>query len=434
MPTTQPALKKDAPIDDLRLCMSLFVLPCYVTLTMPNFSFIHCADLHLDSPLRGLRRMQGAPDIQQATRNALEQMIQLALDQQVAFVLIAGDLYDGDWPDYHTGLFFAAQMRRLEDQNIQVFMVYGNHDAQSQISKQLRLPNNVTVFDTKKPETHCIEALQVALHGQSFAIRDVVDNLAAEYPLAETGYLNIGVLHTALTGRAGHANYAPCSLDDLRSKGYDYWALGHVHQYEEVCQDPWVVYSGNLQGRHSRETGDKGCVLVQVQDLSIQSVQHHALQFIRWQHVQVDVSSCEDEDALFLHIQKSLADLEDEQGILRLTLTGESCLHHQLKACSEPLQAEFINHMPTHWWLEKVKICTTAAQQSTQQAPRLETLTDMQTIDPSMLQSYAQSFQALKKKLPATVLKDVDPCDPEHLKMLLQDASSILQARLGDTT
>ncbi len=123
--------------------------------------FLHAADIHLDSPLRGLERYEGAPveEIRGATRRAFENLVDLAVSEKVAFLLLAGDLYDGDWKDYNTGLFFAAQMRRLDEAGIPVFLIAGNHDAASQITRSLRPPSNVTVLSTKKPETRLIEEL-----------------------------------------------------------------------------------------------------------------------------------------------------------------------------------------------------------------------------------------------------------------------------------
>ncbi|HEX2224620.1 MAG TPA: DNA repair exonuclease, partial [Thermoanaerobaculia bacterium] len=203
--------------------------------------FLHASDVHLDSPLRGLERYDGAPaeEIRGATRRALANLVDLALAEEVAFVLLAGDLYDGDWKDYNTGLFFAAQMRRLEEVGTPVFVISGNHDAASQITRVLRPPDNVTVFSTRKAETVEIKGLEVALHGQGFATGTATENLAAAYPPARPHFFNVGLLHTSLDGRPGHATYAPCTVDGLRARGYQYWALGHVHARELASRDPW---------------------------------------------------------------------------------------------------------------------------------------------------------------------------------------------------
>lgn len=257
---------------------------------MTDFRFLHAADIHLDSPLHGLSRYEGLPkeDIRSATRSAFDNLVQRALDEVVDFVLIAGDLFDGEWRDMSTGLYFARAIGRLDHAGIPVFLLAGNHDAESVITKSVPWPPNVRLFGTKRPETHTLADLGVAIHGQSFPTPAVTDNLVLAYPEAATHHFNIGMLHTALAGRQGHAAYAPCSLDDLRSKRYDYWALGHVHEHEIVCEDPHVVFPGNTQGRTIRETGPKGAVLVTVEDGRVTTVDRVELDVLRWAVVEVN--------------------------------------------------------------------------------------------------------------------------------------------------
>ena len=238
---------------------------------MASFRFLHAADVHLDSPLRGLSRYEGVPadDIRIATRTALNNLIDAAIEERVAFIVIAGDIYDGDWQHFGTGLFFCAAMGRLEKAGIDVFLLFGNHDAESVQTKKLPLPKNVRTFGTEKPTTFIHEATATALHGWSYKIKDTRANLAASYPAALPNHLNIGVLHTALTGgRPPHAPYAPCSPAELSARGYHYWALGHVHDFEVVSESPFIVFPGNLQGRNIRECGAKGAVIVTVDDLN----------------------------------------------------------------------------------------------------------------------------------------------------------------------
>ena len=232
------------------------------------FKFIHAADIHLDSPLRGLEQYEGAPvqEIRDAARRALANLVDLAIDQEVAFVLIAGDLYDGDWRDYNTGLYFVDQVRRLREANIPLYLISGNHDAANRMTRTLRMPDNVTFFSADAPETALIPELDVAIHGQSFATAAVYEDLSEGYPVAKSGYFNVGVLHTCASGREGHDRYAPCSLEGLKAKGYDYWALGHIHIREILSEQPIIAFSGNIQGRHIKETGAKGCLLVTVND------------------------------------------------------------------------------------------------------------------------------------------------------------------------
>jgi len=190
---------------------------------MTSFRFVHTGYIHLDSPLKGLADYErgAAERIRMATREAFDNLVSQVIDEEASFVIIAGDLYDGDWRDYQTGLYFVRQMGRLARARIPAFLLYGNHDAESQITRRLTLPDNVKVFSTRKPETFELKSLGVALHGQGFRQRDIDVNLVLSYPEPIASMFNIGVLHTGLGGMGGHANYAPCALDDLVNKGYD---------------------------------------------------------------------------------------------------------------------------------------------------------------------------------------------------------------------
>ncbi len=256
------------------------------------FKFIHAADVHLDSPLRGLSRYESAPaeSIRDACRRAFENLVDLAIEEKVAFVLLAGDLYDGDWKDYNTGIFLSQQIGRLGQHNILVFTVAGNHDAANRMTKALDCPTNMSILSSRKVETIKLDDLSVAIHGRSFGTQHVDENLAAGFAAAQKGMFNIGLLHTSLDGREGHAVYAPCSIDDLRSRGYQYWALGHIHKQEFVLEDPWIVFPGCVQGRHIRETGAKGCVLVTVEGGTVSEVERLPLDVLRWVLCSVDLA------------------------------------------------------------------------------------------------------------------------------------------------
>ena len=237
--------------------------------------FIHAADIHLDSPLSGLAAYPDAPaaQLRNATRDAFCELINRAIEEQVDFMVIAGDLYDGSWRDHNTGIFFCREMGRLRRAGIAVFVLFGNHDAESEMTRKLELPDNVRCFATQKPQTFTLDTLGVVLHGQSFRHKETTDNLAAAYPPPVAGYYNIGVLHTALEGHTAHANYAPCSRAELHARGYQYWALGHVHEFAQWDGPSIIVFPGNLQGRHIRETGRRGAVLVEVDGIGHTTVE-----------------------------------------------------------------------------------------------------------------------------------------------------------------
>ncbi len=332
--------------------------------------FLHAADLHLDSPLRGLARYEGAPleQIRGATRQAFNKLIELAIEEQVDFVLLAGDLYDGDWKDYNTGLYFINCMGKLKQAGISVYMVSGNHDASSQLSKSLRLPENTHLFNARKAETMLIESLQVALHGQSFLKGKITTDLSLKYPQAKPDYFNIGLLHTSLNGREGHDTYAPCTLEGLKQKHYQYWALGHVHQREVLSEDPWIIFPGNLQGRHIRESDEqgKGCTLVEVEQQQIIKVEHKPLDVLRWFSCTLDVSEYHSVDAILDATEQRLLDKQAAHPqhflAIRLILQGQSPVHHELQAQIDYWQQEFraLANVLGNLWLEKIQIKTTA--------------------------------------------------------------------------
>src|ERR1022692_407822 len=273
--------------------------------------FIHCADVHLDTPLQGLAEYLGAPvnEIRNATRRAFEKIVNAAISEKVDFVVIAGDLYDTGLKSFESALFFNKSMLRLKEAGIDVYLIHGNHDAASKLIKHLRPPSNVHVFRSNEPHTFSIEALRVAVHGQSFATPETIEDLAAHYPPRVPDFFNIGVLHTNLSGISDHANYAPCSLETLKNKGYQYWALGHVHNRQVLCADPYIVYPGNIQGRHGKEQGEKSCELVTVADAGTVSIGPISTSVVPWIETCIDASGCQNADEVYDKLRTVLGGL-----------------------------------------------------------------------------------------------------------------------------
>jgi DNA repair exonuclease SbcCD nuclease subunit len=331
---------------------------------MSSFTFIHAADLHLGSPFQGLALKDAdiAAVFVEASRKAFSTLVDRAIERRVDFFVIAGDVYDGDWKDNKIGLFFNREMARLERAAIPVYLLRGNHDAVSVITKTITLPANVHEFPTGKPGSFRLEHLKVALHGQGFADRAVSDNLSLSYPAPDSGWFNLGVLHTSLTGREPHAPYAPCSVDDLRSRGYDYWALGHVHDYEEVALDPHVIFPGNLQGRSIRERGAKGAVLVTVEDGRI-ALERLIVDEARFAQVDVVVEADDDKLAILQRVETAVRPIAEEiEGriiALRLRLTGTTPLRGQIAADRgqwyDEVQAA-CHRIHQDIWLEKLEL------------------------------------------------------------------------------
>ena len=409
---------------------------------MSLFRFLHAADIHIDSPLEGLEAYDGAPvaALRGATRAAFENLVRLALDERVDFLLLAGDLYDGDWKDFSTGLFFTRQMARLQAASIPVFLIAGNHDAASVLTRHLSLPDNVQVFSTYKAESRTVAGLPVVIHGRGFPHRAVPENLVLDYPARVAERFNIGLLHTSLTGVAGHDPYAPCSLADLTAKGYQYWALGHVHQPQVIAREPWVVYAGNTQGRHSRELGARGCRLVSVgRDMEVRDAEFRALDVLRWARLEVDVGDAESLDGVHLRIGSALrrAEAEAEGRLLaaRIILTGSSELHGGLKRDAPGLRAECINQaqrVSDSVWIETVAVRTTPRQDLALLATRDElSRIVMETLDAAATGELAVpgDVRDLLKILPAE-LRDGLEADLTQRTALLDDVRALLLACL----
>lgn len=335
---------------------------------MAGFRFIHAADLHLGSPFQGLAMKDAAvaDAFAAASRNAFTRLVALAIERKVDFVVIAGDVYDGDWKDTKIGLFFNREVAYLDRAGIPVYLIKGNHDAVSEISKTIGLPKNVHEFSADTPQTLIIDHLRVALHGQSFLNRAETANLVPGYPAALPGHFNIGLLHTSLTGREPHANYAPCSVMDLKAKGYDYWALGHVHDYELVSDDPPVIFPGNLQGRSVRECGEKGAVLVTVEDgrvLHERLIVDEARFFVETVRLEKGDGEADLIAAAETALQPLADRLGERHGAVRLRVEGETAEADRLTARRRELSDEIqaaCHRVHPDLFLEKLELRLTS--------------------------------------------------------------------------
>lgn len=411
-----------------------------------NFKFLHAADIHLDSPLRGLARYEGVPAeiVRTATRGALDNLVAKAIEEEVAFLVIAGDLYDGEWDAFATGLFFCSAMGRLQRAGIEVFVVLGNHDAESQLTRQLPLPDNVRVFSTRRADSIEHAATGVILHGHSYKTRDPGADFAAGYPPARAGVFNIGVLHTALTGNRGpHAPYAPCTPEQLAAKGYDYWALGHVHTFEQVQTDPHIVFPGNLQGRNVRETGPKGAVLVSVADGRVTQLDHVPLDVVRWSRVEADLSGANSEPQAHEMIRRAIADAVECEAdgrplMVRLRLTGRTDLHDALIEGRDRLRDEvraIAAALSEALWLEKVIVATGPEAEMAAAGPdELDGLLAELALDDALTADLIEDLAEFLAKAPADLDHDLElmtEARAGRLAPILTEAATALRARLG---
>ncbi len=310
-----------------------------------NFCFVHAADLHLDTPFQGLSRVNGrlAERLQDASLDAYDRLVRLALDRDAAFLVVAGDVYDGKSRGLRAQLRFREGLERLSERGIPSFVIHGNHDPLDGWSAISEWPDRVTVFGADAMRAVPVERNDVRLatvYGISYGTREVTENLALRYRREDAPGVHVALLHGSVEGAAAaeHGTYSPCTLDDLRTGGMDYWALGHIHRRATLHDgNPWVVYPGNLQGRSMKpsEQGAKGGTVVHVEDGRIVGTEFVACDCVRFGSIDVSVSNYTDLRALTDGILEQLHTLAgDASGcdlLARVRLTGRGELNRELR-------------------------------------------------------------------------------------------------------
>ena len=300
--------------------------------------FVHASDLHLDASFGGVdasdEKVAGA--LERSTLEALDRVVQLCIDRQVDFLVIAGDLYNSADHSLRAELAFQRAMRRLADTGIEAFVVRGNHDPADGWSAGLELPDSVFVFPTDRVERREVirdGEVVCAVYGRSFGTRQVTENLALGFAREEGDPYAVAVLHANVGQREGWDNYAPCTVDDLRAAGMDYWALGHIHVAGRVSDIPPAVYPGSTQGLNPTEKGPRGCYVVQLgEDGATEEFVETAS--VRWQGLEVDTTDLQGIDGLRMALEEACAEIRELSSgrptIVRLGLMGRSTVHADL--------------------------------------------------------------------------------------------------------
>ena len=331
------------------------------------FRFIHTADLHLDSPLTSLalRNADLGDLVRGATRKALERIVDLAIAEQVDAVIVAGDLYDGSQTSMATALFLMGQMRRLDTAGIRVFLIRGNHDAQSQITRELTFPENVHVFDGRGKPVQAGKlqsGREIHVHGVSFAQPHAPASLLPTFRAPVPDAVNIGMLHTSLAGASRHDPYAPASIADLSAHGFDYWALGHIHQRRVHLEKPWIVMPGNPQGRDINEGGPKGVTLATIAEDGTITCEAHSVAVAVFERIAIDLSGIDDWSAMLDRVETVLAQAKRNAAgahlVARLAVTGATPLAWRLRRDEDLLLGELQNLAASlgDCWIEAVEL------------------------------------------------------------------------------
>jgi len=333
-----------------------------------DFTFVHAADLHLDTPFQGMARLspEVAEVLREASLEAFDDLVRLAIRVDAAFLLLAGDIYDGEERGIRAQLRFLHGLRRLSRRGIRVFVVHGNHDPVGGWSAVREWPEGVTVFPPGEVQRIPVErdGQRLALvHGISYGRRHETENLALRFRRDPGPGLQVGLLHCHLGSDPAHAPYSPCRQEDLLESGLDYWALGHLHRRHLPAEGgPWIAYPGNLQGRSltPTESGAKGALVVDASEHGVRSTRFEPLDRVRFVDDNVPIEGIEDLAGLADTLAGRGDDLRRQHLgrhlVLRITLTGRGPLHTLLQrrevidGLLDDLRRDERPRTPLLWW------------------------------------------------------------------------------------
>jgi len=348
---------------------------------LPSLTFVHTADLHLDSPFKGVTA-ENAPHVSERLRRAtfevFEEIVALCIRERADFLLVAGDVYDGADRSLYAQMRFRDGLARLAEHGIHAFVVHGNHDPLSGWASHIEWPSTVTVFgNTVETVPFQRDGQTVAeITGVSYREANEGRNLARLFtrnagdgaslrPSIGTAPFRVGLLHCNVGSDTGHAAYAPCELSDLINADIDYWALGHVHRNGVLATTPTVVYPGNPQGRSIRETGPRGCYVVRVDDAGHVTPRFHPVDAVRWTVVDIAIDDLDGMGALdtrtFARLDEALTRAEGRAVVCRLRFTGRGSLARELRrndAVADIVSRcrERCSRRDPFLWVEKVEI------------------------------------------------------------------------------
>lgn len=318
---------------------------------MPSYSFVHAADLHLDSPFKGLK--QTAPRIAQVLRNstfdAYNAILDFCIQEKVDALLVAGDIFDSADQSLAAQLRFVDGLKRLEAAGIRTFVCHGNHDPLDSWHSQVTFPLNSCRFQStvSSSELRPGDPASPIVYGYSYPVREVRENIVPLFgPEIQPGRIGIGLLHANVGSDTGHESYAPCTIEDLSNLGIQYWALGHVHTRQELpLPDGIAVYPGNTQGRHANERGARGVYLVKISEAGSFDQKFYPMDLVRWNQIEIDISEYDERDLLEQSIEREIDQIlelsENRHLIYRIRLTGRGVLHALVS------QSEYVETLTT---------------------------------------------------------------------------------------
>ncbi|KKI90790.1 hypothetical protein WQ54_18750 [Bacillus sp. SA1-12] len=403
-----------------------------------SIRFIHAADLHIDSPFVGLKHLPSElfEKIKESTFLAFSKLISSAIKEQVDFVLLSGDLYDGEERSLKAQLRLKKEFERLAEAGIEVYVIHGNHDHMGGNWLDLEWPGNVHVFSCKQVEMKVFSKGEVPyayIYGYSYPSRSVMENMTAHYQKKDNhSVFHIGMLHGSIEGNKEHEVYCPFKISDLLSKDFDYWALGHIHKRQILHErNPFIAYPGNIQGRHRKESGEKGFYLVDMheEDANIEFI---SAEEVIWEVVELSIASltsfselirtCQNVNEQFRKNQRSVC--------LTITLRGAGELSRSLQSKEtiddliDALNEEEAEYDPFVWVVKIVNQTTDLIEKS----PKLSSFFNDLHMTVENYQSFDEVIQPLAQH--PIYRKYIAAFTLEEQKQLLAEAEQLIHKEL----
>ncbi|EAF1562463.1 exonuclease SbcCD subunit D [Listeria monocytogenes] len=327
---------------------------------MKEIQFLHMADLHLDSPFIGLSTLPQPlfSAIQESTFQSLERITTVAIKEAVDFVLIAGDIYDSEDQSVRAQARFSKEMKRLEVANIPVFMIHGNHDFIEKHKEKLTLPSNVHVFSEQvEVMSHkTATGVSVNIYGFSYNERHIRSSRVDKYKIQGNADFHIALLHgSEVSSSEEHDVYAPFRVQEISKKGFDYWALGHIHKRQLLAESPSIYYPGNIQGRNRKESGEKGASIITLSEAST-TIDFIGTSPIIWEEAVITLPENSEINAFYRETTKLL---ESYQGrshsyFLHIIVKMENKQKIDTNDCLQMLQEEVEITDNTFVWVHKL--------------------------------------------------------------------------------
>lgn len=372
------------------------------------------ADTHLGSPIRSaaLRNPALGDRLKQASRDTFRDIVDLAISENAGALVLAGDIFDNDFPDLKSRAFLMAQLARASAAGVPTVLIRGNHDALLDHTSHGRLGENIHLLDRDTPS---VDIGGVVFHGLSFDAGHVANSFLPDYPPPVAGQTNVGVMHTSLDGSPGHDPYAPCAEQDLMAHGYDLWLLGHIHApFERKSGSVLAVMPGIPQPRHFGERFGGSVALVTLgsgpPELERRDIGH-----LRFTQTTLDLTECADQAEVLHLLESALNSARDpvRDTAVRLEVTTSRHTADDLQALAEEL-LENIDGV----FVDKIKT-QVPRQASNSEADDLTRLMRQEFSEAGFQQASKDILADLRSALPAD-MRDVI-CEAE-LDSLLEEA------------